>query len=44
VAHAFTGAPILGPLSVIVQANGRIIVAGFVDFGNRDVAVARFLP
>jgi hypothetical protein len=40
----FTGAPSVAPLSVIVQANGRIVVAGYVNFGNRDVAAARFLP
>jgi uncharacterized delta-60 repeat protein len=44
VAHAFTRAPIAGVLSAGVQGNGRIVVAGYVDFGNRDVAVARFLP
>ena len=44
IAHAFTGAPATTPLAVIVQGNGRIVVAGFVDFGNKDVAVARFLP
>jgi uncharacterized delta-60 repeat protein len=44
IAHAFTGAPATSPNSVIVQGNGRIVVAGFVNFGNKDVAVARFLP
>ncbi|HXJ70522.1 MAG TPA: hypothetical protein VNM39_16580 [Verrucomicrobiae bacterium] len=30
--------------SVAVQANGRIVVAGSVNNGSFDMAVARFLP